>query len=78
MAQTRPLNEAEQVNFETLLKAANVGALALMSATDAETGEHRAIIVAVAWDGAEYRITPFGHLAPGNPYDAYIPASAED
>lgn len=76
--QTRPLADWEQKNFQTLLRAAEDGNLALMSGLDAETGEHRAMIVAIAWDGAEYQITPFGHLATGNPFEQYIPASAED
>ena len=40
---------------------------------DAMTGESRYVLCAIARDGAEYTITPFGHLAPGNPYEAYEP-----
>ena len=62
-------------NFETLLRAAADGNLALMECADALTGEPRYIICAVGRDGAEFVFTPFGHLADGNPFDAYRPPS---
>ncbi len=37
------------------------------------TGEPRYVICAIARDRADYVITPFGHLAPGNPYETYGP-----
>jgi hypothetical protein len=37
---------------------------------DAMTGEPRYVICAIARDRADYVITPSGHLAPGNPYEA--------
>jgi len=40
------------------------------------TGAPRCVICAIARDGADYIITPFGHLAPGNPYEAYEPPLA--
>lgn len=71
---SRPLNEAEKANFATLQRAAANGDLALLSGADAETGEHRAIICAVAQtEDGDYQITPFGHLAPGDPFEAYLP-----
>lgn len=64
-------------NFETLLQAARAGALALMECTEAASGETRYVLCAVGrtpdQNGGDYVITPFGHLAPGNPYEAYIP-----
>ena len=62
-------------NFETLLRAAADGNLALMECADALTGEPRYVICAVGRDGAEFVFTPFGHLADGNPFDAYLPPS---
>lgn len=62
-----------RANFTTLLRAAAAGNLALMECTDAVTGEPRYVICAVGRDDAEYVFTPFGHLAPGNPYEAYRP-----
>jgi Family of unknown function (DUF6117) len=60
-------------NFDTLLRAASNGNLALMECIDAITGEPRYVICAVGREGTDYLFTPFGHLADGNPYDAYLP-----
>ncbi|MBN9074730.1 MAG: hypothetical protein BGN87_16345 [Rhizobiales bacterium 65-79] len=65
-------------NFQTLLRAAADGNLALMECLDAETGAQRYVICAVGRDGADYVFTPFGHLAEGNPYDAYLPPHPDD
>ena len=66
-----------RANFETLMKAAKAGDLALMECTEVASGETRYVLCAVGRgtdeDGGDYVMTPFGHLAPGNPYDAYIP-----
>src|SRR5712671_3875774 len=64
--------EYARANFNTTLRAAACGDLALVECADAMTGEPRYVICAVA-RGADYVITPFGHLAPGNPYEAYEP-----
>ena len=64
-----------RANFETLLRAAAEGNLALMECADALTGEPRYVMCAVGRDGAEFVFTPFGHLADGNPFDAYLPPS---
>jgi hypothetical protein len=60
-------------NFDTLLRAASDGNLALMECTDAVTGEPRYVICAIGRDGTDHVFTPFGHLADGNPYYAYLP-----
>jgi hypothetical protein len=65
--------EHARANFNTLLRAAATGDLALVECADAMTGPPRYVICAIARDGADYIITPFGHLAPGNPYEAYEP-----
>ncbi len=66
-----------RANFETLMKAAKAGDLALMECTDVASGETRYVLCAVSRsigrDTGDFIMTPFGHLAPGNPYDAYIP-----
>jgi hypothetical protein len=64
--------EPYQANFDTLLRAAGAGHLALMACRDAATGEARYVICAVGWDGDEFLITPFGHLHDGNPFEAYL------
>jgi hypothetical protein len=64
-------------NFETLMKAAEAGDLALLECTEVASGETRYVLCAVSRsidrDTGDYIMTPFGHLAPGNPYHAYIP-----
>ncbi|MEC9264960.1 MAG: DUF6117 family protein [Pseudomonadota bacterium] len=62
-----------RANFQTLMRAAENGDLALMECADAESGAPRYVICAVGRNGGEYLFTPFGHLAEGNPYEAYQP-----
>ncbi|KIZ44511.1 MULTISPECIES: DUF6117 family protein [Rhodopseudomonas] len=62
-----------RANFQTLLRAAVDGNLALLECADAETGAVRYVICAVGRDAGEFLFTPFGHLADGNPYEAYRP-----
>jgi hypothetical protein len=64
-------------NFETLLRAASDNALALLECRDAATGEYRYVICAVGRHGADYVMTPFGHLCDGNPYEVYIAPDAD-
>jgi hypothetical protein len=65
--------EYARANFNRLLRAAAAGDLALLECDHAVTGEPRYVLCAIARDGAEYTITPFSHLTPGNPYEAYKP-----
>ena len=67
-----------RTNFDTLLRAADDGNLALMECLDAATRETRYVLCAVGRDGDDYLFTPFGHLADGNPYDAYLPPDPDD
>lgn len=62
-----------RANCQTLMRAAENGDLALMECADAESGAPRYVICAVGRNGGEYLFTPFGHLAEGNPYEAYQP-----
>ena len=62
-----------RTNFEILLKAAEAGDLALMECTEVASGETRYVLCAVGRDNDAFVMTPFGHLAPSNPYEAYIP-----
>lgn len=64
--------EHTSANFRTMVRAAENGDLALVTCSDATTGEPRYVICAVSFDGNEYLFTPFGHLADGNPYEAYV------
>ena len=63
--------DAFRRNFETLLRAAADGNLALLECRDAVTGAPRYVICAVSYDG-EFSLTPFGHLHEGDPYAAYL------
>jgi len=65
--------EAFRQNFDTLLRAAADGSLALLECTDAVTSEPRYVICAVGRAGDDYVLTPFGHLHDRNPFDAYLP-----
>jgi len=62
-----------RANFQTLLRAAENGHLALIECADAGTGEPRYVICAVGRERDDYAFTPFGHLAEGNPFDTYLP-----
>ncbi|GEC15849.1 DUF6117 family protein [Nitrobacter winogradskyi] len=67
-----------RTNFNTMLRAAGDGNLALMECLDATTRQPRYVLCAVGRDGGDYMFTPFGHLAEGNPYDAYLPPHPDD
>jgi hypothetical protein len=62
-----------RANFNTLLRAAAAGDLALVECADTVTGDPRYVLCAVGRDDGDYVMTPFGHLAPGNPFEAYLP-----
>lgn len=70
--------EHARANFDTLLRAAADGNLALMGCADAATGEPRYVLCAVGQNDGDCVFTPFGHLAPGNPCDAYVPPDPDD
>ena len=65
-----------RANFQTLLRAASSGDLALMECADVATGESRYVICAVGRDEGDFVFTPFGHLADGNPFEIYRPPEA--
>lgn len=67
-----------RTNFDTLLRAAADGNLALMECLDASTREPRYVLCAVGCNGGDYVFTPFGHLADGDPYGAYLPPDPDD
>lgn len=62
-----------RANFQTLLRAAGSGDLALMECTDTRTGDPRYVICAVGRADSDYVFTPFGHLADGDPFEIYRP-----
>ncbi|MFC5357998.1 DUF6117 family protein [Azospirillum himalayense] len=68
-----PIPDFVKANFATLLRTAAAGDLASVQGTDTRTGETRFILCAVAQCVGEVLLTPFGHLADGNPYELYDP-----
>jgi hypothetical protein len=71
--QTMAIPDYARTNFQTLLRAAQDGNLALMECLDAGTREPRFFLCAVGREDGDYVFMPFGHLADGNPYNAYLP-----
>lgn len=67
-----------RTNFQTLLRAARDGNLALMECLDASNEETRFVLCVVGRDKGDYVFTPFGHLADGNPYEAYLPPDPDN
>lgn len=47
-------------NFDTLLRVATAGDLALMECSDAVTGEPRYVLCAVGRDAGDFVMAPFG------------------
>ncbi|MFX4955859.1 DUF6117 family protein, partial [Acinetobacter baumannii] len=45
---------------------------------DASSEETRSVLCAVGRDKGDYVFTPFGHLADGNPYEAYLPPGPDN
>ena len=71
--------EGVKANFNTLLRAAEHGDLALMECKDADTGATRYVICAVSMcPNGDYAFVPFGHMeSERNPFSAYVPPEAE-
>ena len=65
-------------NFQTLLRAAAGGHLALMECSDAVTHAPRYVICAVGRDKGDYVLTPFGQLSEGNHFETYVPLDTSD
>ena len=65
--------ESFRANFQTLLRAARDESLALLECKDAVSGEPRYVICAVCTGRDDFLFIPFGHMADGNPFEAYIP-----
>ena len=61
-----------QANFHALVRAAQEGKLCLLACKDALTGADRYVICAIEPCEESDRIIPFGHLADGDPREAYL------
>lgn len=67
------LKPGDVANFKTLKRAMGADHLALVECKDAKTGEYRAVLCAMNWDGNEWGMTPLGHMCTGNPFEDYTP-----
>ena len=65
--------EDARANFQTLVRAAQAGDLALLECQDAATNEPPYVVCAIGREKGDFLFTPFGHLAPDDPYQAYRP-----
>jgi hypothetical protein len=72
------LNPVYKQWLNTIIRAAKDNNLCLMECKEVETGKMRAVLCAVAFNGKDYVMTPFGHLCEGNPYEAYITPMMEE
>jgi len=57
-----------RANFQTILKAADQNALALMMLYDKEEGHFRPVICMMGYDGEDYFPTPIAILIEDDPY----------
>lgn len=62
-----------QINFQTLLRAAKAGDLAIMECTDKKTGKPVITVCCVSYEGNEYDFTPIAKMFDGNPYEELEP-----
>jgi hypothetical protein len=71
------LRPADKSNFETLRRAIENGQVALLEVKRRSDGAEIAAVCAVDVAGAEYTLTPFATMVEGNPFDLFLPPSAE-
>lgn len=68
------LNPSDKSNYETLIKAAEAGNVALMDVRRRSDGKSVAAVCAVGFDGDnQYTFTPFAIMVEGNPFDLFDP-----
>lgn len=65
------LAKGHKTNLETIIRAANDGALAVLEVEEIETGAPAALLVAVVFDGTNYNFTPMARMFDDNPYERY-------
>jgi len=63
------LHEHDRESFEALKSAFESGDAALARCTDKDTGEHVAVVCALAWNGSKYCLTPVASLFPFDPFE---------
>lgn len=65
------ITDVERKNYDTLMRAAKDGNVALVECTDKRTGERVPVLCAMGWDAdkQEHLITPFALLFDGTQYE---------
>jgi hypothetical protein len=61
-----------QINLETIIRAAKKGDLAVVECRDRATGKQVDALCAIGFDGKEHTITPLAKMFEGNPYEELI------
>jgi len=67
--------KGHQANFDTMLKAAKNGNLALAECTDAKTGKPVITVCMMSRVGNEMQMTPVAKMFDGNPFHELMPPS---
>jgi hypothetical protein len=68
-----PIERGYVRNFETLIRAAKNGDLALLDTQDKETGKRVIAVVAVGRNGEQYEMSPLAKMFDGDPYEELNP-----
>jgi len=73
------LRPADRENFQTMLRAAENGDLAIIETRRRSDGSYVAMIAAVYQEvpGGEFIIVPFGEMAADDPYEIYEPPAGK-
>lgn len=69
--------DKHKANFDTLQRAFDDGAIALMECKDVKTGELVAVVCAVQKNGDDVEMVPFARMFDGNPYEQVLPPLPE-
>ena len=80
MQLTRPINESEKRNFDTLIAAMRADRVCLVSTFDHQDQQPAILICAVNCSPDAYEpieLIPLARLCDGNPYDRFSPPSYE-
>ena len=74
-----PLLPGHKTNFQTLLRAATNGDLALLDCRRADTGKQIAVACAVSTAAhGEIEFVPLAHLFNDNPYETVLPPTVDE
>ena len=65
------LRKGDRTNFDTLLRAADDGALALVSAVRKTDQQPVALVCAMQQNGDDITPVPFAVMVEGNPFELY-------